>query len=210
MKKWIVVGSIILLLMSVWILNYFNLFPKKNYHNSDFNISTYISKIDQDQDGIDDQTDILNEAKKYIQTKPKYKSKYYDTGYPNDQYGVCTDVIAFALKNAGYDLMELINQDIINHPKKYEIQNPDKNIDFRRVRNIQIYLESYAISLTTDLSKIDQWQGGDIVIFEEHIAIISDKRNSKGIPYIIHNAGRPLYEEDAILNYKIVGHYRIS
>ena len=41
--------------------------------------------------------------KKYIFTKPKYKSKYYNTGYPNDGYGVCSDVVVFALKDAGYD-----------------------------------------------------------------------------------------------------------
>lgn len=210
MKKWFVIGSITMFLIGLWILNYFNLFPQKSYDNTHFNIPTYISKIDQDQDGIDDQTDILNEAKKYIETKPKYKSKYYDTGYPNDQYGVCTDVIAFALKGAGYDLMKLINEDIKHNIERYNLEKVDKNIDFRRVKNIRIYLENHAIKLTNNINKIDQWQGGDIVIFEEHIAIISDKRNSKGITYIIHNASRPLYEEDAILNYKIVEHYRIS
>ena len=50
-------------------------------------------------------------SEKYIETKPKYKSEYYETGYPNGEYGVCTDVIGFALKNAGYNLMELVNDD---------------------------------------------------------------------------------------------------
>jgi len=36
--------------------------------------------IDKDNDGIDDQTDILNNANNYIKTNPKYKSKYYNTG----------------------------------------------------------------------------------------------------------------------------------
>lgn len=209
MKK-ALIGIIIILLIGLWLLDYFNLLPKKSYDNAYFSIETYTSQIDQDQDGTDDQTDILNEAKKYIKTKPKYKSKYYNTGYPNDEYGVCTDVIAFSLKNAGYDLMELINKDIINYPNKYDIESIDKNIDFRRVKNIQVYLESYAIKLTTDLNKIEEWQAGDIVVFSNHIAIVSDKRNIHGIPYILHNAGRPLYEEDAIQYYKIIGHYRIS
>lgn len=47
--------------------------------------------------GVDDQTDILNSTREYIATKPKYKSKYYNSGYSDDEYGVCTDVIAFAL-----------------------------------------------------------------------------------------------------------------
>ncbi|MCQ4818467.1 DUF1287 domain-containing protein, partial [[Eubacterium] rectale] len=53
---------------------------------------------------------MLNNANNYIKTNPKYTSKYYNTGYPNDEYGVCTDVVAFALKDAGYDLMELVNE----------------------------------------------------------------------------------------------------
>lgn len=201
---------ILIIILIVLILNYFNLFPKRTYNNEYFNIEDYVSKIDKDQDGIDDQTDVLKNAKKYVNSKPKYKSKYYESGYPNDEYGVCTDVIAYALKNSGYDLMELINQDMIQNKNDYHTETIDKNIDFRRVKNIKIYLDKYTIPLTTNLNKINEWQAGDIVVFENHIAIVSDKRNKKGIPYIIHHSKRPLYEEDAISLYKIVGHYRIS
>lgn len=69
------------------LLNYFNLIPKKSYTNQDFNISNYQSNNDKDNDGLDDQTDILISARNYIETKPKYKSKYYENGYPNDKYG---------------------------------------------------------------------------------------------------------------------------
>ncbi len=201
---------ILIIILIVLILNYFNLFPKRTYNNEYFNIEDYVSKIDKDQDGIDDQTDILKNAKKYVNSKPKYKSKYYESGYPNDEYGVCTDVIAYVLKNSGYDLMELINQDMIQNKNDYHTETIDKNIDFRRVKNIKIYLDKYTIPLTVNLNKINEWQAGDIVVFENHIAIVSDKRNKKGIPYIIHHSKRPLYEEDAISLYKIVGHYRIS
>ena len=53
------------------------------------------SSVDKDNDGIDDQTDILQGALDYVASRPKYKSKYYRTGYPNDGYGVCTDVVGF-------------------------------------------------------------------------------------------------------------------
>ena len=72
----------------------------QQYTNADFKIETYVSNIDKDNDGIDDQTDILNNVRNYISKNPKYKSKYYETGYPNDEYGVCTDVVAFGLKDA--------------------------------------------------------------------------------------------------------------
>ena len=183
------------------------------YTNKDFDIKTYISSIDKDNDGIDDQTDILNNVRDYIATKPKYKSKYYGNGYPDDNYGVCTDVVAYSLKNAGYDLMELVNEDINNNKDKYNIKTIDKNIDFRRVVNLKVYFDNHAISLTTDISKIGEWQGGDIVIFKKHIGIVSDKRNKNGIPFIIHHANQfqRSYEEDILENRTdIIGHYRIS
>lgn len=199
----------------ITILYKFNFSEKEKYSDSDFNIETYISSIDKDEDGIDDQTDILKSVREYLETKPKYKSKYYNKGYPDDEYGVCTDVVAFGLKGAGYDLMELVNADVLANRDKYDIDVVDKNIDFRRVENLNIYLKNNAISLTLDLSKIEEWQGGDIVVFKNHIGIVSDNRNKKGIPYLIHHAS-PLqinYEEDILERYSkdyIVGHYRIS
>ena len=206
---------IVLIIVVLYALYRFNYISHKKYTNEDFNIKTYISKTDKDNDGIDDQTDILNNVRNYIKTNPKYKSKYYETGYPNDEYGVCTDVVAFGLKDAGYDLMELVNEDIDNNREKYNIETVDKNIDFRRVRNLDIYFRNNHIVLTTDLSQIKEWQGGDIIVFKDHIGIISDKRNKKGIPLLIHHAN-PLqvnYEEDVLELYGqdyIIGHYRIS
>lgn len=214
-KKILIISTVLLviIILIVYLLYVFNYIPHKKYTNEDFNITPYISDIDKDSDGIDDQTDILNNAKKYIATNPKYKSVYYDGGYPTDNYGVCTDVVAFALIDAGYDLMELVNEDIKNNPNNYNIDNTDKNIDFRRVQNLKVYFANNAISLTTDISDISAWQGGDIVIFDKHIGIISDARNKDGVPFVIHHANpyQKFYEED-ILEYRsdIVGHYRIS
>ena len=204
---------IILIIVVLYALYRFNYIPHKKYTNEDFNIKTYISKTDKDDDGIDDQTDILNHARNYIKTNPKYKSKYYATGYPNDEYGVCTDVVAFALQGAGYDLMNLVNEHIKTNRNLYDIDVIDKNIDFRRVQNLKVYLDNNAIVLTNDINKIKEWQGGDIVVFKNHIGIVSDKRNKKGISFIIHHANpyQRYYEED-ILEYRndIIGHYRIS
>ena len=206
---------IIIIVILVALLYFFNTIPHKQYSNSYFNIETYISSIDKDNDGIDDQTDILNNVRIYIAKKPKYKSKYYGTGYPNDEYWVCTDVVANGLKDAGYDLKELVNEDIINNKEKYNIEVIDKNIDFRRVRNLDVYFKNNSISLTKDLSQIEEWQGGDIIVFKDHIGIISDKRNKKGIPFLIHHANpvQVNYEEDVLELYGqdyIIGHYRIS
>ena len=204
---------LIVIIIVVLILYRYNYIPHKKYTNEYFNIEQYKSKIDKDKDGIDDQTDILNNTREYIKTKPKYKSKYYETGYPNDEYGVCTDVVGIALKNAGYDLMELVNEDIKNNKEKYDIEVIEKNIDFRRVKNLKIFFKNNSINLTTDINKIEEWQGGDIIIFKNHIGIVSNKRNKKGIPFIIHNQSpyQSNYEEDILeTRNDIVGHYRMS
>lgn len=214
-KKTIILFSIILIVIFavIFVLYYLNYIPHKKYTNGDFNIKTYISNVDKDNDGTDDQTDILNNVRNYIKTKPKYKSKYYNTGYPDDEYGVCTDVVAFALKDAGYDLRELVNEHIEANRNLYDIDTVDKNIDFRRASNLKIYFDYNAISLTTDIYKTDEWQGGDIVVLKKHIGIVSDKRNRKGINFIIHHA-KPvqMYYEEDIFEYRndIIGHYRIS
>lgn len=215
MKKKLIMTLVIILVVAVivYISYLFNYIPHKKYVNKDFNIETYKSNVDKDNDGIDDQTDILQNVRAYIATKPKYKSKYYATGYPDDEYGVCTDVVALGLRDAGYDLQELVNGDILTNKENYNIEIVDKNIDFRRVANLQIYFKNNAISLTTDIYEIEQWQGGDIVIFSNHIGIVSDKRNKRGVSFVIHHAN-PIqinYEEDILENANdIIGHYRIS
>lgn len=216
MKRIYIIVIIMFFLISgfgCYLLYELNVIPHKKYTNEDFDIETYISNTDKDNDKIDDQTDILSSARSYINTNPKYKSKYYAGGYPDDEYGVCSDVVANGLKGAGYDLMQLVNEHIINNREMYDIEKIDKNIDFRRVRNLIVYFESTAINLTTDVNSIKEWQGGDIVIFKKHIGIVSDKRNKNGVPFLIHHANpyQVHYEEDVLENRDdIVGHYRIS
>lgn len=204
--------SAVIIFLIVGVLYGVNLIPHRKYTNADFGIQTYRSSHDQDQDSLDDQTDLLQSARAYLATKPRYQSKYYATGYPDDGYGVCTDVIAQAFKGAGYDLRELLDQDVHARPEAYDINVLDKNIDFRRVKNLAVYLRNHAISLTTDLDDISEWQGGDIVVFPDHIGIVSDHRNRHGRPYLIHHYSpfQTSYEEDALGNYQIIGHYRIS
>ncbi len=187
---------------------YYHLIPQKFYSNQTFGISLYVSGHDEDGDGVDDQLDLLESARAYVATKPKYKSKYYATGYPNDHYGVCTDVIGFAFLHAGYDLQQMVAKDIRENREVYGIDVIDKNIDFRRVLNLNVFFSRHATVLTNDITDIAEWQGGDIVVFPTHIAIVSDKRNRKGISYIIHNAGQPVYEEDSLSRYEVIGHYR--
>ena len=190
---------------------------QKTYTAEDFGIETIHSQNDADQDGMDDYTDILYGAKAEAKRKPTYQSAYYSGGYPPETEGVCTDVIWRAFRDAGYSLKDLVDQDIQENLEAYpRVEGkPDPNIDFRRVPNLKVYLERNAQSLTTDLTKIEQWQPGDIVTFgTTHIGIVSDLRNQKGVPYLIHNAGQPKREEDVLEMWNhfnpISGHFRIE
>ena len=211
MRRCIAVASLAVVLL-IGILYKLNIIPHTYYYNSHFGITTYKSEVDYVGDGIDDQTDILEGVRAYIATNPQYKSVYYAGGYPDDEYGVCTDVVAQGFLNAGYDLRELVSADIEAAPEAYNIEIPDKNIDFRRVRNLRVFFERHATSLTTDITRVEEWQGGDIIIFEDdHIGIISNKRNGNGTVFIIHH-GSPMqagYEQDILEGRDdIVGHYR--
>ena len=63
-RAFAILGTIILMGIIIIILLKDVIYRK--YKNSDFGINTYVSKYDKDNDGIDDQTDILNNVKKYI------------------------------------------------------------------------------------------------------------------------------------------------
>ena len=186
---------------------------KSYYTAEELGLPTVESPLDADFDGIDDYEDILLGARAYIATRPYYESKYYEEndGYPNDGCGVCTDVIWKALEAAGYDLKSLMDADIAAHPEAYpEIEFPDPHIDFRRVENQLIFFQRYAESLPLTFDDPSQWQPGDIVVFEEHIAICSDRRNAKGVPFILHHGSAQdgAIEADQMWKYVVVGHFR--
>lgn len=208
---------IMLLFILFWIgvlllLNYYNLLDKKKYLAEDFNIDVIISDNDFDGDGIDDSTDILLGAKKDSENHPMYISKYYENAYPPDNEGVCTDVVWRAFKNAGFSLRDMVSADIKKNSVEYDkIIVPDDNIDFRRVYNLRVFFDKYAIKLTNDINEIEQWMPGDIVFIEDnHIGIISDFRNKKGVTYLIHNAAQPVRDEDYLWKRKVTGHYRFD
>lgn len=171
------------------------------------------SGTDTDGDGVDDQTELLNGALAYLDTRPAYKSAYYSGGRPDDGQGVCTDVVDQAMLAAGFDLQQLIDADYAASPESYPgISSPDPAIDFRRVVNQNVWFARHATSRTTDLSKIEEWQGGDIVVFNEHIGIVSDRRMADGTPYLIHHdrRGQKYYENKGLIERDdIIAHYRL-
>ena len=189
------------------------LLPKKTYTAADFGIQTVISPVDYDGDGIDDYADFLRGAKADAEKRPRYDGAYVVGGYPADDVGVCTDLVWRAFREAGYSLKDMIDADIAAHPEAYSRADPpDPHIDFRRVPNLHVFFDRHAVPLTTDLKKIEAFQPGDIVIFggDKHIGMLSDKRNRRGVPYLLHHTGQLHHEEDVLSRYTLIAHYRFD
>ncbi|MBD3363292.1 DUF1287 domain-containing protein [Candidatus Dojkabacteria bacterium] len=189
-------------------------------------VPQYLSGNDEDNDGIDNQIDIMESARERTSADVTYIDAYYseNEGKPLESEGVCTDLFWRAMEGAGFDFQEILYSDMKLEVSDYPLHiwntnQVDKNIDFRRVPNIEAYLKKYANNLTIEIEEcnfesISEWQPGDIVIFKldgkgpaDHIAIISNKRNNRGIPFLIHNWGIGTVEDDNWFG-EIVGHYR--
>ncbi|MFX1566602.1 MAG: DUF1287 domain-containing protein, partial [Promethearchaeota archaeon] len=167
--------------------------------------------------------DFVEAARSQIGKTLRYDPSYQVIGYPNGDVpidrGVCTDVIIRALRVAyNYDLQEFVHEDMkknfSTYPQIWGLKHPDKNIDHRRVPNLQTYFErnSWSLPLSNQLS---EFKPGDIVTCIvppnlPHIMIISDTQNKNNIPLVIHNIGNGTQEEDLLFEYKLTGHYRIK
>lgn len=183
------------------------------------NVPDESSKVDKNENGIPDPIDIVNSARKEAEQKTIYKDAYYIGGYPPNGEGVCTDVIWRGFKGIDISIKDLIDKDIKENKTQYKGVNgkADPNIDFRRVLNQDTFFKKNCIQLTTefkedDINNLKEWQPGDIIVFiegYEHIAIISDKRDDDGIPYVIHNSHPCASEAKLSWFYNpIHGHYR--
>jgi uncharacterized protein YijF (DUF1287 family) len=167
--------------------------------------------------------DFVEAARNQIGKTLRYDSSYQVIDYPNGDIpidrGVCTDVIIRAFRVAyNYDLQKAVHEDMknnfSNYPKIWGLKRPDKNIDHRRVPNLQTFFErnGWSISLSDQISK---FKAGDIVTCMvppelPHIMIVSDRVNRKKIPLVIHNIGTGTREEDLLFKFQLTGHYRIK
>jgi uncharacterized protein YijF (DUF1287 family) len=137
---------------------------------------------------------------------------------PRDR-GVCTDVVIRALRDGwGIDLQLAVNRDMtadfLAYPAFWGLSHPDRNIDHRRVPNLQTLLARIGadLPLTDDPAP---YLPGDIVTWTlpgnlAHIGIVSDKLTKDGTPLVLHNIGAGAKEEDILFAYPMTGHYRIG
>ena len=166
--------------------------------------------------------EVVTAARSQIGETVVYDGSYVSMTYPGGdvavERGVCTDVVIRALRKArGMDLQKLVHEDMkrsfSKYPKIWGLRSTDRNIDHRRVPNLQTYFKrkGYQFPVTDDAA---DYLAGDIVTcivppHLPHIMIVSDKRSSEGVPLVIHNIGSGTEEEDRLFSFRITGHYRL-
>ena len=171
-------------------------------------------------------SELLTEAAKERTTfDVQYDGSYYGISYPNgdvpEGIGVCTDVIIRSYRKLGIDLQVLVHEDMRDNFNKYPskriwgLSTTDRNIDHRRVPNLQSFFSRHGTSLPVS-SKPSSYQAGDIVTWMlpgnlPHIGIVIDKySDGEKRPLIVHNIGAGTVIEDMLFDYTITGHYRFE
>ncbi len=116
------------------------------------------------------------------------------------------------------DLQKLLHEDMRGnfsaYPQNWGLRAPDKNIDHRRVPNLQAFFKRRGWQLEVTQVAGD-YQAGDLVTCTvppnlPHIMVVSERRNAAGEPLVIHNIGAGTREEDRLFAFKLTGHYRVK
>ncbi len=179
-----------------------------------------LAQITQAVVPISDGSKLAYDAKKQIGITTSYDPTYRKLDFPRGDVpintGVCTDVIIRAYRLQNIDLQQLVNHDMksnwSSYPKTWGLKSTDKNIDHRRVPNLEVFFARHGQTLSiTDKSS---FQAGDVVTWRlpngnlPHTGIVSDKAAADGTPLIIHNIGRGTQEENILFTYPITKHFR--
>ena len=151
----------------------------------------------------------------------RYDGSYRQIDYPGGDVpanvGVCTDVIIRTYRAVGVDLQRLAHEDMSAnfevYPDNWGLSKPDRNIDHRRVPNLQVFFTRHGKSLPVSDKPAD-YLPGDLVTWkipgnQPHIGIVVDRHTENGRrPLIVHNIGAGPRVEDVLFDYPITGHYR--
>jgi uncharacterized protein len=150
-----------------------------------------------------------------------YDPSYYIIDYPGGDVpatkGVAADVVVRCLRKLGIDLQKEIHEDMAAnfrlYPQLWNANTPDRNIDHRRVPNLQRFFSRKGETLGTSRDK-SEYTPGDIVVWaladaDTHIGIVVPGPGDRSHePWIVHNAGAGVKWENALFDFQILGHYR--
>jgi len=164
---------------------------------------------------------LVNAAQDRLKQSVRYNGAYMRLDYPGGDVpknmGVCTDVIIRSYRAAyGFDFQKAVHEDMkanfSSYPKNWGLKRTDRNIDHRRVPNLETYLKRQGAELALS-DRAQDFNAGDIVSWRiagrlPHIDIVSDRKARDGTPLIIHNVGAGPQEENVLFAYKMTGHFR--
>ena len=145
---------------------------------------------------------------------PAYVQLDYPGGDVPPERGVCSDVVVRALRGVGLDLQQAVHEDMRKHfrayPQRWGLRGTDRNIDHRRVPNLETWFERAGHALPAGTAR----RPGDIVSWRlpnglPHIAIVADRRGSDGNWLVVHNIGMGTRVEAPAADWLPVGHYRL-
>lgn len=150
----------------------------------------------------------------------RYDPAYVKLDYPNGDVpadtGVCTDEIIRAYRALGIDLQKLVHEDMRKafsaYPQHWGLQSTDKNIDHRRVPNLQTFFKRRGASLPITQTAAD-YRPGDLITCTvagrlPHIAIVVPASDGSATPWIVHNIGQGPKCENRLFEFPLTGHYR--
>lgn len=166
---------------------------------------------------------LSNAAISIIDPNVVYTPAYIGIKYPNGDVpaktGVCTDVVIRAYRKLNIDLQKEVHEDMkanftfYPNLKKWGMKTTDRNIDHRRVPNLEIFFARKGKTLPVTQNPND-YKTGDIVTWMigdklSHIGIVTHKKSTDGKRnLIVHNVGSGQVLEDCLLSWKIVGHFK--
>lgn len=164
---------------------------------------------------------LVEAARAQIGVTTRYDGGYRKLAYPGGdvpmELGVCTDVVIRAYRAQGADLQVLVHEDMrgnfSEYPKNWGLKKTDRNIDHRRVPNLQTFFARHGTSLSPS-KKAKDYLPGDVVTWRlssglPHIGVVSDARKD-GRPLIVHNIGAGVVEDDVLFAFTVTGHYRFA
>lgn len=160
---------------------------------------------------------LIAAARQQISITRMYDQSYSKLGYPNgdvDRHkGACTDVLIRAYRDAlQIDLQKQVHEDMSAHfdvyPQRWHLPAPDQNIDHRRVPNLECFFARNGAKLPLPRRPID-WQPGDIFTTgSTHIGLVTDMIAPNSEPFVIHNWGYGVNEENVWWRMHITARYR--
>lgn len=164
---------------------------------------------------------LIAAARRQIGVTTTYDPAYSRLAYPGGDVprgkGVCTDVVIRAYRDAlGIDLQREVHEDMArafaSYPRRWGLSRPDRNIDHRRVPNLERFWDRKGARLAHSTSPAD-WKPGDLFTSLvggnlPHTGIVSDRIAANGNPLVIHNIGSGAREEDVLFAHRLTGHFR--